>query len=79
MLVAAARALQRALGLPVDAVDPRTREPGRILLGSVLTPQEPEVFAALGLYPAGSPVGWIASVIGAIVVLFLYGLATKKG
>ena len=35
--------------------------------------------AALGLYPAGSPVGWIASVIGAIVVLFLYGLATKKG
>ena len=35
--------------------------------------------AALGLYPAGSPVGWIASIIGAIVVLFLYGLATKKG
>ena len=35
--------------------------------------------AALGLYPAGSPVGWIASVIGAIVVLFLYGLVTKKG
>ena len=34
--------------------------------------------AALGLYPAGSPVGWIASVIGAIVVLFLYGLITKK-
>ncbi|QTD47013.1 GlsB/YeaQ/YmgE family stress response membrane protein [Ottowia testudinis] len=32
----------------------------------------------LGLYPAGSPVGWIASVIGAIVVLFLYGLVTKK-
>ena len=35
--------------------------------------------AALGLYPAGSPVGWIASIIGAIVVLFLYGLVTKKG
>ena len=35
--------------------------------------------AALGLYPQGSPVGWIASVIGAIVVLFLYGLVTKKG
>ena len=34
--------------------------------------------AALGLYPAGSPMGWIASVIGAIVVLFLYGLATKR-
>ena len=35
--------------------------------------------AALGLYPAGSPVGWIASITGAIVVLFLYGLVTKKG
>ncbi len=35
--------------------------------------------AALGLYPAGSPVGWIASIIGAIIVLFLYGLVTKKG
>ena len=34
--------------------------------------------AALGLYPAGSPVGWIASIIGAIVVLFVYGLITKK-
>ena len=34
--------------------------------------------AALGLYQAGTPVGWIASVIGAIVVLFLYGLITKK-
>ena len=34
--------------------------------------------AAPGLYPAGSPVGWIASIIGAIVVLFLYGLVTKR-
>ena len=35
--------------------------------------------AALGLYPAGSPVGWIASVIGAIIVLWIYGMVTKKG
>lgn len=34
--------------------------------------------AALGLYQAGTPVGWIASIIGAIVVLFVYGLVTKK-
>ena len=34
--------------------------------------------AVLGLYPAGSPVGWIASIIGAIIVLFLYGLVTKR-
>ena len=32
----------------------------------------------LGLYPPGSPVGWIASVIGAIVVLWIYGMVTKK-
>ena len=34
--------------------------------------------AALGLYPAGSPVGWIASVIGAIIVLFIYGFIRSK-
>ena len=32
----------------------------------------------LGLYPPGSPVGWIASVVGAIVVLWIYGMVTKK-
>ncbi len=32
----------------------------------------------LGLYPMGSPVGWIASIIGAIIVLWVYGLVTKK-
>ena len=34
--------------------------------------------AALGLYPVGSPVGWIASVFGAIIVLWIYGMATRK-
>ncbi|MFT3777099.1 MAG: GlsB/YeaQ/YmgE family stress response membrane protein [Ottowia sp.] len=34
--------------------------------------------AALGLYAEGTPAGWIASVVGALIVLFLYGLATKK-
>ena len=33
---------------------------------------------ALGLYAAGSAAGWIASVIGAIVLLVVYGLVTKK-
>jgi uncharacterized membrane protein YeaQ/YmgE (transglycosylase-associated protein family) len=32
----------------------------------------------LGLYPEGSSAGFIASVIGAIIILFLYGLITKK-
>lgn len=33
---------------------------------------------ALGLYTAGSAAGWIASVVGAIVLLVVYGLVTKK-
>lgn len=32
----------------------------------------------LGLYPEGSSAGFIASVIGAIIILFLYRLITKK-
>ena len=34
--------------------------------------------AALGLYAQGTAAGWIASVVGAIIVLFIYGLVTKK-
>lgn len=33
---------------------------------------------ALGLYAEGTPAGWIASVVGAIVILLVYELATKK-
>ena len=33
---------------------------------------------AMGLYTAGSVAGWIASVIGAVVLLIVYGLVTKK-
>lgn len=33
---------------------------------------------ALGLYAEGASAGWIASVVGALVLLFVYGLATKK-
>ena len=33
---------------------------------------------ALGLYGENSSAGFIASVIGAIIILFLYGLITKK-
>lgn len=33
----------------------------------------------LGLYGPGSAPGWIASVVGAIVVLWIYGMVTKKG
>lgn len=32
----------------------------------------------LGLYPDGSSAGFIASVVGAIIVLFIYNLVAKK-
>ena len=33
---------------------------------------------ALGLYKPGQSAGWIASIVGALIVLFVYGLVTKK-
>lgn len=33
---------------------------------------------ALGWYVPGEPVGWIASVIGAVIVLLVVGMVTKK-
>ncbi len=35
--------------------------------------------AAVGLYAPGTPAGWIASVVGAILVLWIYGMVSKKG
>ncbi len=33
---------------------------------------------ALGLYPPGHPAGWIASVIGAVLLLYIYALVKKS-
>ena len=33
---------------------------------------------AMGWYAVGSAAGWIASVVGAIVLLIVYGLVAKK-
>ena len=33
---------------------------------------------ALGWYQPGEPAGWIGSVVGAIIVLFVVGLIAKK-
>ena len=70
------------VGLIARAIMPGNQSMGLIMttiLGIVGSLVASYGGAALGLYPAGSPVGWIASIIGAIVVLFLYGLVTKKG
>lgn len=34
--------------------------------------------AAMGLYAQGEAAGWIASVIGAIILLFIYNLVRSK-
>ena len=60
--------------------------PGRQNMGLVLTAILGIVGAvvagflgrAMGWYAEGEPVGWIASVIGAIIVLFIYGMVTGK-
>ncbi|MBL0420603.1 GlsB/YeaQ/YmgE family stress response membrane protein [Ramlibacter sp. AW1] len=33
---------------------------------------------AMGWYTQGEPAGWIASIVGAIVLLFLYGLVAGR-
>ena len=34
--------------------------------------------AAMGWYRQGEAAGWIASVVGAVILLFVYGLVAKK-
>ncbi|HQS30998.1 MAG: transglycosylase [Polaromonas sp. 39-63-203] len=34
--------------------------------------------AAMGWYRPGETAGWIASVVGAVILLFIYGLVAKK-
>ena len=34
--------------------------------------------AAMGWYRQGEAAGWIASVVGAVILLFIYGLLAKK-
>lgn len=53
-LMATARLVQAELGLPETAADP-----GRIMLSSVLTPHEPEVFDALGIEPGTGRETWV--------------------
>ena len=54
LLLGLAHRIQALLGVPEDAVDP-----GRVLLGGVRGPLEPEVLAALGLDPADARDHWL--------------------
>jgi len=74
------------IGLVIGAVAkfimPGTQGGGIIvtmLLGIVGSIVATFVGQAVGLYPAGASAGFIASVIGAIVVLWVYGKFFRKG
>lgn len=70
------------VGLIARAVKPGEDKMGWIMtillgiLGSVIAGY---VGRALGWYQPGEPAGWIASVIGAIVLLVIYGMVRRKG
>lgn len=64
------------VGLIARAILPGTQAVGvfmTAILGVVGAVVAGFLGQALGLYQAGQPIGWIASVIGAILVLFIYG------
>ncbi|MFJ4291559.1 GlsB/YeaQ/YmgE family stress response membrane protein [Cupriavidus sp. NPDC089707] len=70
------------VGLIARAVKPGDDKLGWIMtiilgvLGSVVAGY---VGRALGWYQPGEPAGWVASVIGAIVLLVIYGMVRRKG
>jgi uncharacterized membrane protein YeaQ/YmgE (transglycosylase-associated protein family) len=69
------------VGLIARAVKPGDDSMGWILtivLGIAGSLIAGYVGRALGWYQPGQPAGWIASVIGAIVLLVLWGLVTKR-
>jgi uncharacterized membrane protein YeaQ/YmgE (transglycosylase-associated protein family) len=49
-----------------------------IILGIVGSLVAGYLGAALGFYAPGEGAGWIGSIVGAIIVLFIYGLIAKK-
>lgn len=69
------------VGLIARAIMPGDQKLGiimTIILGIVGALVAGFLGSALGMYQQGEPVGWIASVVGAIIVLFVYGLIVKK-
>lgn len=69
------------VGLLARAIMPGDQKMGiimTIILGIIGAVVAGYLGGALGLYAPGEGAGWIGSIIGAIIVLFVYGLATKK-
>ncbi|QET05683.1 MULTISPECIES: GlsB/YeaQ/YmgE family stress response membrane protein [Cupriavidus] len=69
------------VGLIARAIKPGDDKMGwimTILLGVLGSIVAGYVGRAAGWYLPGEPAGWIASVVGAIVLLFLYDLVRRK-
>ena len=69
------------VGLIARAIMPGDQKLGIILtviLGIVGSLVAGYLGAAVGLYAPGEGAGWIGSIVGAIIVLFVYGLIAKK-
>lgn len=69
------------VGLIARAIMPGDQKMGIILtiiLGIVGAVVAGYLGAAIGWYEAGQGAGWIGSIVGAVIVLFIYGLVTKK-
>ena len=69
------------VGLIARAIKPGNDSMGwimTILLGIAGSFVASYLGAALGLYQAGQVAGWIASVVGAIVLLFIYEFVRSK-
>ncbi|MBV8250002.1 MAG: GlsB/YeaQ/YmgE family stress response membrane protein [Comamonas sp.] len=69
------------VGLIARAIKPGDDSMGwimTILLGIVGSFVATYVGAAFGWYRPGQTAGWIASVVGAIIVLFIYDLVRSK-
>ncbi len=70
------------VGLIARAIMPGDQKLGIILtiiLGIAGSLVAGELGEVLGFYTAGQGAGWIGSIVGAIIVLFVYGLVAKKG
>ncbi|MGB7483859.1 MAG: GlsB/YeaQ/YmgE family stress response membrane protein [Castellaniella sp.] len=69
------------VGLIARAVMPGDQKLGFILttiLGIIGSIVAGYLGAALGFYEAGQGAGWIGSIIGALIVLGVYGFITKR-
>ncbi|MGB6241784.1 MAG: GlsB/YeaQ/YmgE family stress response membrane protein [Castellaniella sp.] len=69
------------IGLIARAIMPGEQKLGIIMttiLGVVGSVVAGYLGAALGLYQAGQGAGWIGSIVGALIVLWIYGMIAKR-